>query len=120
MAMRPPPGVVGTSPTCPTASMRPVNISFDDDIRAQYVHAPVEQGTRGEGSGIERHPALSDRGRCNIQLDVVGEVRVPDRRMESRAALDHNALDLARVQRTKRRVETCLRGRHDCRAHTLE
>src|SRR5688572_29010276 len=99
MATRRPVAVSVSRPVRPTASMRPVNISFDNDVWAERVHPAIEQPARRKRLAVERHTGFPDGGRCDIELDVVSKPRVPDRCMQRRTALDDDALNLARMQR---------------------
>src|SRR5688500_20354420 len=92
--------------------MRPVNIPFDQHIGAQRFDAPVEQGTGRKRAALERDSALAERHRRDVELDVVCELRVPECRVERTATLDQDALHVARLQFTKRRLHARLRRRN--------
>src|SRR5215208_4443729 len=106
--------------TWPTASMRPVNIPLDDDIRAERFDSLLEQRESRKRATVERNALLAEWRRRHKELDVVCEFCVPDRRMEDRPSFDHDALDVACRQLAQRERNACCNWRHDRGARVLE
>src|SRR5262249_30243943 len=90
---------------CPTDSLRPVNITFDQHIGAERLDATFDQRHRREAASLQERNALgTDPHRRHVELDVVDEPFVPQRRVHVRPALDDQALHAARGQFAKCRA----------------
>src|SRR5439155_18439102 len=80
MRKRSPPLVGLRSSRTPVASMRPVNIAFNQHVRAQRLDVAVDQIARGEAAAVEKPDATgADRGRRDVQAHDVDEALVPGR-----------------------------------------
>src|SRR4026207_87063 len=93
--------------------MRPVNITFDDDIGAEDLDTSIEQRERRKRTVVQRHSVLAKRGWRDKQLDVVCTLCVPDVRMERCAPFDQDALDVMRRELAPSRRDTLPRARND-------
>src|SRR5438128_2009530 len=94
MRMRNPPDDVFSSPTLPTASMRPVNISLDKCIGPEQLDLRFDQRRqRPPPPAKQRNAFRPQRYRRHIQLDVVDHIFVPGRGVETGAALEQHTLN---------------------------
>src|SRR5262245_58279217 len=60
--------------TCPTVSMRPVNIAFDQHIRADLLNSPLDERRRRKRTSLEqRHSIPPEPHRGDVELDVVND-----------------------------------------------
>ena len=67
-----------TRPTRPTASMRPVNIPFDQHIGTERSSTAARTAPRRERAPSSGTPPSPSEPRRDIELDVVHELLVPD------------------------------------------
>src|SRR6185503_6707769 len=89
-----PAGTAAMSLTWPTVSMRPVNIAFDQHIRTELLHSPLDQRRRREFTSLEqRDSILPQPHRGNIELDVVNDSGVPSCGMHRRATFQEHAVN---------------------------
>src|SRR5258705_4764281 len=87
--------VVLSSASVPTASMRPVNITFDECIGSQHFHCWIDQRRQRPAAASEQRNAggpEADWG--DVQLDVVNDAFVARRRVDYRSPLEEDALNI--------------------------
>src|SRR5688572_2305311 len=69
-----------TSPTLPTASINPVNITFHEDVWTEWRHATIDKRGHRDSIDVEpRHSFLTERHRRDIQMNGVDEPGLPGR-----------------------------------------
>src|SRR5688572_865950 len=83
------------SATIPTASMRPVNITLDQDVRSHLFDLALDQGGRRERAVLEKRNApFAQPRRRHVELDVVDDALVPGGPLHLRPALEHETLHI--------------------------
>src|SRR6266850_4628939 len=103
---RTPPAVGLRSTSSPTASTRPVNISFNQRIGTEPQFAAIDELRRIECASAEkRHAARADDARADVNADQVHEVFIPRRRVHFGSALDEQRFDAEIGEALERRPQ---------------
>src|SRR5207244_3348042 len=91
---RTPPPVGRASTTCPTDSMRPVNISFNQHVGSDRLHSALRtEGGEQPPTGEKPDTAGSEHVRRDIEPGEVDHPFVPGRSVEGGTAFEEHGRD---------------------------
>src|SRR5262245_49821994 len=109
-----PPVVDVRAVTSPVASMRPVNIALNQDVRPERHHAPSGERRRRKPAAVEKwHPAGTQHVRRHVEPHKIDHVFLPGSTLQRGAALQQQRADVAFPQALERGAERTVRRDRD-------